>query len=289
MKISRGSTGESSAKPNRHRFAKRVYVLGIIGPITVKAVLSGGATFKLISVVAAGCAGFEASRLLKLSGVPVSAAAATGASLAVSYVGSAGYASTIPLVLANRDNRSGKWPQLCSALAVGSYIGLPIHAGLTLSRSKNGTTWLMYGLVSTWANDAANYLIGPYLGGPLLPPSLSDKKTWAGFLPGIVVSAVIGGLSARRLTISRQEGFRLGMFLGIAAAAGDMVESGLKRQARQADSGVILPGYGGVLDRLDSLLASTAVLYWAYQRSSRQGADPPPSDLLSDLLYCPYR
>ena len=255
----------------------------------MKAVLSGGAAFDLIAMVAAGCAGFEAGRLLKMSGMPVSAAAATGTSLAVSYAGSAGYASSIPLVLANRDNRSGQWPQLCSALAVGSYIGLPIHAGVTLNRSENGSTWLMYGLASTWANDAADYLLGPYLGGPLLPPWLSDRKTWAGFLPGIALSTVIGGLSAPRLTMSRQAGFRLGMFLGVAAAAGDMVESGLKRHARQADSGVILPGYGGILDRLDSLLTSTGVLYWAYRRRSRQVIDLQPKDRLSDLLYCPYR
>jgi phosphatidate cytidylyltransferase len=257
------------SRPNKHRFIQRICVLGLVAPIVVKAARSRGIAFELISALVAACAGSETGRLLKLADVKVSAACATGTSVAVAYAGPVGYASAIPFALADRGSGPGRRSELYSAMAVGSYIGLPIHAGLKLKRSKNGSDWLIYGLLSTWANDAADYLLGPYFGGPPLPTWLSDRKTWAGYIPGIVLSTTIGGLSASRLKISRQGGIQLGILLGASAAVGDMFESGLKRRAQQADSGAILPGYGGMLDRLDSLLTAMAILYWAHRRWSR--------------------
>jgi phosphatidate cytidylyltransferase len=147
---------------------------------------------------------------------------------------------------------------------------MPIYAGMKIRRSENGANWLVYGMMSTWACDAIAYLMGPHMPGPSLPDWLNGQKKWFGYLPGIVFSITIGVIARPRLKISRTESIFLGSLMGVASAMGDMFESGLKRQAQQADAGNILPGYGGILDRLDSMLATSSVLYWAYMKWAPQ-------------------
>jgi phosphatidate cytidylyltransferase len=136
------------------------------------------------------------------------------------------------------------------------YIAVPAFAVLVLS-------WVDYGLVFwvfivTWATDIFAYFAGRSIGGPKLAPRISPNKTWAGLLGGVVGAGVLGWVAADYLAL----GFPflwLGAPMGIVAQAGDLYESWEKRRAGVKDSGTILPGHGGVLDRLDGLLAVVAV------------------------------
>jgi phosphatidate cytidylyltransferase len=110
--------------------------------------------------------------------------------------------------------------------------------------------WLM---VVTWATDIFAYFAGRGIGGPKLAPRISPNKTWAGLAGGIAGAAVCGALVAWLLDLEPIFYFAGGP-LGLIAQGGDLYESWVKRRAGVKDSGSILPGHGGVLDRLDGLL-----------------------------------
>ena len=132
------------------------------------------------------------------------------------------------------------------------YIAVPAFALLVLS-------WLDFAMVFwvmivTWATDIFAYFAGRSIGGPKLAPKVSPNKTWAGLIGGMVGAGVCGWLAAWAFGL---EGpfLWLGAPMGAIAQAGDLYESWAKRRSGVKDSGSLLPGHGGVLDRLDGLLA----------------------------------
>lgn len=135
------------------------------------------------------------------------------------------------------------------------YIGIPSLALLSLSWVwETLVLWLFF---VTWATDIFAYFAGRAIGGPKLAPRISPNKTWAGLAGGIAGAAALGWATA---TWFEMEPFFLWMGgpLGLVAQAGDLYESWEKRRAGIKDSGALLPGHGGVLDRLDGLLAVAA-------------------------------
>lgn len=131
------------------------------------------------------------------------------------------------------------------------YIALPAFALIVLD-------WAWYALVLwvlvvTWATDIFAYFAGRSIGGPKLAPRISPNKTWAGLIGGVIGAAVCGALVAQWLDLG-QPFLTIGGPMGVVAQAGDLYESWMKRRAGVKDSGTLLPGHGGVLDRLDGLL-----------------------------------
>lgn len=139
-------------------------------------------------------------------------------------------------------------------LALGVlYCGLPALALVLLRRAPDGvlvTTWAM---ALVWACDTGAYFAGRSIGGPKLAPSVSPNKTWAG-LGGGVVAAGLFGWALHDLTGLDWRLAAASPLLAVLAQAGDLYESALKRRAGVKDSGNVLPGHGGVLDRLDGLV-----------------------------------
>ena len=133
-----------------------------------------------------------------------------------------------------------------------AYVGLPSAALLILSWLDLGP--VIWVLAVTWATDIFAYFAGRGIGGPKLAPAISPNKTWAGLAGGVAGAALFGWLLA---TWFEMEPFFLwaGAAMAVVAQAGDLFESWLKRRAGVKDSGALLPGHGGVLDRLDGLLA----------------------------------
>lgn len=132
------------------------------------------------------------------------------------------------------------------------YVGIPTFAMLSLS-----WVWPMlvfWVFVVTWATDILAYFAGRAIGGPKLAPRISPNKTWAGLVGGVVGAALLGWLMARWFEMAPLFHW-LGGPMGAIAQAGDLYESWVKRRAGVKDSGTLLPGHGGVLDRLDGLLA----------------------------------
>ncbi|QPQ56225.1 phosphatidate cytidylyltransferase [Allosphingosinicella flava] len=136
------------------------------------------------------------------------------------------------------------------------YIGIPSFALLLLD-------WLSYeavfwALTVTWATDIFAYFAGRSIGGPKLAPRISPNKTWAGLIGGMAGAEAIGALVASLFGLPAIFLWN-GAILGLIAQMGDLYESWLKRRAGVKDSGSILPGHGGVLDRLDGLLPVAVV------------------------------
>ncbi|WP_341896859.1 phosphatidate cytidylyltransferase [Ferrovibrio terrae] len=142
------------------------------------------------------------------------------------------------------------------------YAGLP---SLTLVWLRNdpehGRLIVFWLLVVVWSTDIGAYVAGRLIGGPKLIPSISPNKTWAGLLGGMLCAAIAGGLIARfdpRLPADLLAAF--GAVVAVVAQAGDFTESAIKRHYNVKDSGTLIPGHGGVLDRLDGLLFAAPVV-----------------------------
>lgn len=134
-----------------------------------------------------------------------------------------------------------------------------------------GFTALMLVLLAVWATDIGGYFAGRLIGGPKLWPRVSPKKTWAGAIGGFVASlGVAGGFAAAGLGTAAPL-LGLGAILSIASQIGDLFESAVKRRFGVKDSSHIIPGHGGLMDRLDGFVA--AIVLAAIFGFLRGGAD----------------
>ena len=139
-------------------------------------------------------------------------------------------------------------------VAMLSFMELPAHPA-----GASGLAALL--MLCVMANDAGQYVIGKLWGRRRLAPQLSPKKTWEGLLGGVLITALVAALAAPSLApLGRAQGACVGSCLALLGVLGDLLISAVKRDAGVKDSGAVLPGQGGVLDRVDSLLIS-APLY----------------------------
>ncbi len=141
------------------------------------------------------------------------------------------------------------------------YLSLPVIAVNWLYLSPtSGQLTLLWLLAIVWATDTSAYFAGKLIGGPLLAPSISPKKTWAG-LGGAMVGAAAAGVAVgmtggASLSIPMIAG--IAMFLAVVAQGGDLAESFVKRRFGVKDASALIPGHGGLLDRVDGLMAAVA-------------------------------
>ncbi len=133
------------------------------------------------------------------------------------------------------------------------YVGLPILALLLIRGQADGIVLTIWTLALVWACDIGAYAAGRFIGGPKLAPAISPNKTWAGLGGGVLAAGLFGAFLHWQYGLPT----RLALatpFLAVLAQGGDLYESWLKRRAGVKDSGTLLPGHGGVLDRLDGLV-----------------------------------
>lgn len=174
--------------------------------------------------------------------------------LLASGYGVAAIAVTVLGVLAVLVMRAGSGDRL-SALGV-AYVGLPILA-LIWFRSDPGWGWpaVLFVFAVVWSTDIAAYAFGRLIGGAKLVPRISPNKTWAGFLGGAGSGALAGGLSATVIGGTSPVSLALvALALSLIAQLGDLSESVLKRSFGFKDSSGLIPGHGGLLDRVDGLV-----------------------------------
>jgi phosphatidate cytidylyltransferase len=147
-----------------------------------------------------------------------------------------------------------------SALGV-LYVGLPAIALIVLrSNEPYGFAAVLFVVAAVVATDTLAYFCGRAIGGPKLWPRVSPKKTWSGFLGGVASAGVVGAITGALITGGQPLRLALiGLLLGIVAQGGDLAESALKRHFDVKDASAILPGHGGVMDRMDGLVAAALV------------------------------
>lgn len=165
------------------------------------------------------------------------------------------------------------------------YIALPMGCLVQLRQQWAGAFYLFYLLIIVWAGDIFAYFVGRSLGRHRMSPRVSPKKTWEGAIASVIASVGIGLLIfnyARQISqfflnlhlIQPRDGMLtyqnppllpivlLSIVINVAAQLGDLVESVIKRGADVKDSGALLPGHGGMLDRIDALLFAAPVLWY---------------------------
>jgi phosphatidate cytidylyltransferase len=202
-----------------------------------------------------------------------------------------GFAATIApflflTIAMRRAELSSGYPAAAAAVFAFTYIALPMGMLVQLRQQWAGAFYLLYLLLVVWAGDIFAYFVGKSMGRHLMAPRISPKKTWEGAAASVVASVGVGWLlfhyalpiSSALLRvglIERRDGLfgleqpamgpviLLTVVLNVAAQLGDLVESLIKRGAGVKDSGSILPGHGGMLDRIDALLFAAPVL-WFY-------------------------
>ncbi|MGD0793348.1 MAG: phosphatidate cytidylyltransferase [Terriglobales bacterium] len=192
---------------------------------------------------------------------------------------------TVAMRMTRADLASG-YPAAAASVFAFAYIAIPMALLVAIRQQPAGAIWTIYTLLAVWAGDIFAYFVGKSLGRHRMSPEISPKKTWEGAVASILASVIIGtlwfqhapGISSALLRaglIERRDGMfgleqpqlwpiiLLSAVVNIAAQLGDLVESLIKRGAGVKDSGTILPGHGGMLDRIDAMLFAVPVV-WAY-------------------------
>ena len=144
--------------------------------------------------------------------------------------------------------------------AAAAYLGIPILALMLLRDAPHGALIVVALFVGVWMTDTGALVVGNLVGGARLWPSLSPNKTWAGTIGGIVAAAAAEAAFVTLLGGHPLTGVILGSGIAVVGHAGDLFESWVKRVFRRKDSGSMIPGHGGVLDRIDSTLSSAPCL-----------------------------
>ncbi len=157
--------------------------------------------------------------------------------------------------------RAGAMPSAAtSALLGAAYLGVPM--GLLARWRLDGPPHpVLAFLLMIWANDIAAYFMGSAFGRHKLAPRISPGKSWEGAIAGVVAAAIVGWISAPWLGLSVAGTVAFAAVVTVASQAGDLFESAIKRRAGVKDSGTMLPGHGGVLDRFDGILLAAPIGY----------------------------
>ncbi|GGZ37322.1 phosphatidate cytidylyltransferase [Asticcacaulis endophyticus] len=136
------------------------------------------------------------------------------------------------------------------------YIGWPAFVLIWLRQTGNGFEWVLFAFLIAWTADSAAYLVGRAVGGPKLWRKYSPNKTWAGFAGGMMAGMLAAGTLSdlTGLFKSSTSAQIVGLLTALATMAGDLWESMLKRRYGVKDSGSLIPGHGGLLDRVDGLM-----------------------------------
>jgi phosphatidate cytidylyltransferase len=186
-----------------------------------------------------------------------------------------------------RADLTSSYPAAAASVFAFAYVALPMALLVEIRQLAAGAIWVIYTLLVVWAGDIFAYFIGKAVGRHRMSPVVSPKKTWEGAIASVAASVIIGtlwfqhagGISSALLRvglIERRDGvfgleqpqllpiIVLSAVVNLAAQFGDLVESLIKRGAGVKDSGSILPGHGGMLDRIDAMLFAVPIV-WAYR------------------------
>ncbi len=267
---------------DRARNLRRRLLAAAVGvPVVLLAVFGGVPGVVGIAMAAAIVAGYELSALGRLSGisrvamiaVPPLLVAATAVFALSSPAGdpvqtgviaaSSILAGLAVLIATTTFLRLSPLARVGMAAAV--YFGVLLAHAPALARLEDGREWVLIAVLGTFAADTGAYAVGSLFGRHKIAPRISPAKSLEGLAGGMLASA--GAVAALVAIVDPGmavwAGALLGLAMGAAGAAGDLLESWFKRRADVKESGRLIPGHGGILDRIDSLAPNLAVVYLA--------------------------
>lgn len=252
----------------------RLISAAVLLPVVAFVVFAGDSLFTATTVVVTLLAGYELFSLMKVRGyrpflglgLVFIALLAVDDSIPLggmhhSLLTAAVIASLLwPLAQRQREGGLENW---ALTVAGSVYIGWLAAHMVMLRALPRGLPWTAITLLGTWFTDSGAYLAGKRWGRYRLAPRISPKKTWEGAAGGGLAGTLITVLLASYLLgMPALLALTLGILLAMAAVLGDLIESWIKRQLGAKDSGKTIPGHGGMLDRIDSLLLASAVVYY---------------------------
>lgn len=243
----------------------------VLIPLILGAVLLGGPVFFALVLVALLVAGYEFYKMaqdaafhpnvilgqLLIAAFLADTYARTSLSHEILTV-----ALVFSLVVATFRRGEGWITGWAITLAGALYIGVLGSYFVQVRELPNGPLWTGLVLLTTWATDTAAYIAGHRLGRHGFFTSISPKKTWEGAVAGWIAATVVMFIMASLAGLAPLASLGLGIGVGVAATFGDLAESVLKRQFNAKDSGAIVPGHGGLLDRMDSLLFAAVFAFY---------------------------
>ena len=194
------------------------------------------------------------------------------AAITLSALWAGGWVFTLLVVIAallmirEWDGLTANDPAYCKIAGL-FYVGVPCASIIWLrnlafaEHPNGGASVVLFVLLVVCATDIGAYFAGRRIGGPKLAPTISPNKTWAGLGGGIVAAAVVGGIAAvfSPYPPSIFAGADVGILLALISQGGDLFESWLKRRVGAKDSGTLIPGHGGLLDRVDGMIFALPV------------------------------
>ncbi len=264
-------------------FVERAVVTIILLPIGLLLIAAGGVPFALFIALIMALAAWEYEKLFRTGGYkPAGILIPAGAALLVlgrmwNGFESAGWIISLLILAAmtyhlvayerGRDQAGTDFAITVSAMLYLGWIGAYL---VSLRDLPDGKWWILLVLPSVWLADSGAYFIGSRFGRHKLSPRLSPKKTWEGFFGGLA-GGVLGGMlmvmvwrsgAAADSAITLGSGALIGLLLAVLTPLGDLGESMIKRQVGIKDSSHLIPGHGGVLDRVDSWLWAGVIGYY---------------------------
>lgn len=253
--------------------ARRIASAAVLMPIACAGIWLGAPWIVLLIAAVASIMAWEWGRLVgRTHGPREGLLVATAAGVPVLTAGFVsplwGIASAAILVLGQQTVARAEPKRPAWTIGGLFWIVLPCIAfdwmrGLTLAKDgQDGFAIAVYIVTIVWSVDIAAYLTGRALGGPRLAPRLSPKKTWAGLIGGMAAAVAAGAIVAKLFAASSPLMIALASAgLAVIEQMGDMAESYAKRRFGVKDTGGLIPGHGGMLDRLDGMLAVVVAVY----------------------------
>lgn len=247
----------------------------VLAPPVLAAIFAGTPFFEFLLVLSIGIMSHEWSRMtnagrFRWSGWTIALSAVAALGFSWGQMMPVGWAMALSLLGIAPVLLLGWRIERCKApiwLAAGvPAIAIPVVAlGWLRGQPENGLILLLWVMIVVWATDIGAYVSGRMIGGPKLAPRISPNKTWAGLLGGMSWAALVGLGFAVWLGIPPVRLMAISAGLAVVAQAGDLAESLVKRRFGVKDSGALIPGHGGLLDRVDGLLAAApavVLLFW---------------------------
>ncbi|HZY42834.1 MAG TPA: phosphatidate cytidylyltransferase [Anaerolineae bacterium] len=256
----------------------------ILLPIAIGLIWLGGAPFTIALSVLLGVAAYEFNQLVRQGDHPhrapllfsLALVALSEADALYPHLGllRPGIALILIASLAWQLRHRQAEPTVDWALAIagGLYLGIAGAHFILLRQLPDGERWLLLTLTGTWLADSGAYLIGSRLGRHKMTPALSPKKSWEGLIGGMIFGTALNPIVATLFGLSWLHGAALGLIGATIGTLGDLSISMIKRQVGAKDSGHLIPGHGGALDRLDSMLFTAIVGYYYLSWIARLGS-----------------